>query len=100
MLRVTSPAPAGRRLGPKIAANRATKRMPAETTTAGLRRSLTHGERGSVIQRDSVVEQSVKKVDHQVEQDQQRAVDNHHSCEQKPVSIQHGIHKKTTGSRD
>src|SRR5271170_5622926 len=83
-----------------MAARAVIDRMTAETTTTGLRRSLTHGERGSVIQGNTTIEQTIKEIDHQIEEDQKRAVDDHDTREQKSVPVQHGIHKKAAGSGD
>jgi hypothetical protein len=71
-----------------------------EAIIAGFRRSLLQTERESVIQNDSAIEDTIENVRHQVEQNEQGAVDDHDSSQEEPVAIQHRVDEKSACARN
>src|SRR5882762_170841 len=97
---VTSPLAADSRTGPTRAAMATPTTINVEAIIAGFRRSLLQAERESVIQNDSAIEDTIENVRHQVEQNEQDAVDDHDSSQEKPVAIQHRVDEKSAGARN
>src|ERR1700730_11027802 len=87
LLRATSLAPIGDRAGPQIATRATQNRMIAETIAAGFRRSLSQGDRESVVDHDSPIEKSIQNVDRQIENHEQGTIDNHDTGQQKAVTV-------------
>jgi hypothetical protein len=49
---------------------------------------------------DPTIENSVCEIDQEVEEDQERAIDDHHSTQQEAVAVEDRVDEKTARSRD
>jgi hypothetical protein len=69
--------------------------IKVETIIAGFRRNLLQVERGSVIQYDSAIEDTIENVRQQIEQNEKGAIDDHDSRQEEPIAVKHRVDEKS-----